>query len=204
MEEVNIFSTNQNYKPISGWIPPKVNAGIVNPGFIGVTGALGTIFYPVIGGTIISASSCVPQMLVSSDQNWVTNQPRVFESTVWQSNLKNLNIYTASDFVGEFALKYQIIDPERVYDFLFNNEFLTPLVRQAIIKSEDYFQDRIKNLYLKVQEDPEDEGENSTLILQIEFSGTIQSAYELLTKFQTEWFIPNFGSKIAQFSVEII
>lgn len=204
MEAVNIFSTHQQHKPIAGWIPPQVNASTISPGFIGISSAIGTLFYPVIGETSISAASYAPQMVISPNQGLVINQATAFGFTIWQSNLKNLNIYTASDFVGEFALKYQIIDPEKVYDFLFENEFLTPSVHQAITKIEDYFQDRIKNLYLKVQEDPEDEGEYSTLILQVEFSGNIQSAYELLTKFQTEWFIPAMESKILQFCVDLI
>lgn len=204
MEAVNIFSTYQQNKPIAGWIPSKVNAGTVSPGFIGISSAIGTLFYPVIGETIISAASYAPQMVVSPNQGLVINQATVFGFTVWQSNIKNLNIYTASDFIGEFALKYQIIEPEKVYDFLFENEFLTPLVHQAITKIEDYFQNHIKNLYLKVQEDPEDAGNYSTLILQVESSGNIKRVFELLTNFQTEWFIPTFGPKILQFNVDII
>lgn len=201
MESVNIINTNLNNRPLIGWIPPKVNAGTASLGFMGITNPIGAVFYPISGGIIISAASYVPQMVGIANQNWVNNQPKVIEFTTWQ---RNLNIYTANDFVGDFSLKYQIIDYQRVYDFLFENEFLTPLISQAVGRIEDYFQGFIKNLYLMVQEDPENEGAFSTLILQVEFSGSIQNAYQLLTKFQTEWFIPIFGPKILQFCVDLV
>lgn len=201
MEAVNIFSTHQNNKPITGWIPPKINAATVSQEFISAASPIGIVFYPISGGIIINAASYVPQMIANVGQNWVTNQAKVFEFTSWQ---RDLSIYTANDFISDFSSKYQIVDYIKVYDFLFENEFLIPLVSQTVKKIEDYFQGLIKNLYLKVQKDPEDDSEHSTLILLVESIGDIKRAFELLTDCQTEWFIPTLGPKISQFSVDII
>lgn len=78
------------------------------------------------------------------------------------------------------------------------------MVRQAIRKIEDYFQNHIKNLHLRIQSDPEDYEDYQTLILEVESTESIKKTFELLTSFQKEWLIPNFGSKISHFSIDTL
>lgn len=143
--------------------------------------------------------------------NWVSIQQDISlkhskeyllnNNKLWQDNL---NLYLVSEFMGEFALKYHIDNEQEVFAFFKENKLITSLISRAITQIEVYFRSVLSNLELSVQEDPEDEIEYKTLYLFIKCSGDLIQANKILLKFQNEWLIPLFGSKINLFNVDIV
>lgn len=117
--------------------------------------------------------------------------------------LNDLNLYFINEFLGEFYLKYKILNFKQVFKYLERNKFLTPLVSKTIDRIEKYFADSIEDLTLEVKYDLEEDDRQGILYLDIRSKLNIKDAFCLLRKFQVEWFIPNLSSQIVLFNVDI-
>lgn len=107
---------------------------------------------------------------------WLPSDPSIKPE---QASLQEIDLQTLEK-------SYKIIEPERVFEFLKERQYLLPLLLEAREEILKYFPQ--SSLSLELKADPEAE-DNSQLILYIQTNLPFKEALDQLDKFDEQWWL---------------
>jgi len=186
-------------------VPQKRSKELSNySGFISFLGNLQTNNAIVSGEKTISGTVSISAgaLLVSQYQSEASKMPTQEQIASDIKNLeRSINIELINEFIGEFALKYEIRDYKKIFEFLNNNSHLIPSVIKTVEKIEEYFCGNLNTLTLNFICDSDEEEDLGSIILEVSSNLDVRDAFNILTDFQNKWLIPTFESNIILFNV---